>query len=256
MRIYMSDTLDHVGYYHIAYQRHTIMNPLSEDRLTFLGSCCELSSSSRVLDIGSGKGWASLLLAKEFGTRVVMIDNSTVWIGRSKELFAEHNMSDHAEFYCMDASDYVFGERTFDLIICLGTAAIYGSFAHAIRNLRRGVRPGGYVIIGEPTVEKHAPKDYVRYLNESGWVLCNAQTLLEDIRNNEYEMLYALRSTKAEWDAYMGLQWIEISNHAVLNPKDPIAQEYFAWMEDEQEVYLRYQRHFVDWNIFLLRRFR
>ena len=249
----MSDSFDTVGYYHIAYQQHTIMNPLEEDRLMVLGSLCELSSSSRVLDVGSGKGWASLLLAEKFGARVVLIDSSTQWIGQSKQLFADHNMSDLADFHCMDAADYAFEDTAFDLIICLGTAAIFGSFAQAIRNLKRGLRPGGYLIIGEPSIEAHAPKDYVRFLSESGWALRNAKTLLADIRNNGYNMLHAIRSTEAEWDIYMSLQWKAICDYSAQNSEDLVAQDYLEWMEDEQEVYLRYQRHFVDWNIFLLR---
>ncbi len=249
----MSDYFDHNGYYHVAYERHTIMNPLSEDRMVFLGSQCGLSPRSRILDIGSGKGWASLLLVKEFGAHAVCVDNSERWIAQSKQLFSSTGMSDRAEFHCMDADVMPLGNECYDLILCLGTAAIFGSFEKAIRRLRSALSPHGHLIIGEPSVEKHTPKDYLRYLAESGWILMNAQSLFCQIRDNDYELLHALRSTKAEWDLYMGLQWKAISDNASAHPDDFAAQEYLEWMEDEQEAYLRYQRHFVDWNIFLLR---
>jgi hypothetical protein len=51
----------------------------------------------------------------------------------------------------------------------------------------------------------------------------------------------------------MSMQWKAVSDHARRHPEDEQAQEFLDWVRDEQEVYLRYQRHWVEWNVMLLR---
>lgn len=250
----MEHEFDQSGYYHVAYRDHRIMNPISEDRFLEIASHCNLAAGARVLDVGSGKGRAALLLAQQYGTTTICVDISEQWTALARELFDEAGLSERTGFLCMDAETYYPKSNAFDLILCLGTAAIYGNFASALRILKRGLRDGGHIIIGEPSIEPHAPAEYREFLQESGWKMETAKTLLHEIRKKGFHLIHALRSTKDEWDRYMGLQWKAISDYAASAPDDERADDYVDWMEDEQEVYLRFQRHFVDWNILLLRK--
>jgi cyclopropane fatty-acyl-phospholipid synthase-like methyltransferase len=249
----MGDTFDSTGYYHVAYRPHAIMNPFSMERMQFLGLHIGVRQDSEILDIGSGKGYTSLVFAKHFGAKTTQVDISPLWIESAKKLFQENRLTRTARFLCMDASLYPIQENSYDMIVCFGTAAIFGQFGQAIRMLVPGLKPEGVLVIGEPSIETYAPKPYRNFLQESGWHVHDAQSLFKEIRKQKLEILFTLRSTKAEWDEYMSLQWKAVSDNARENPDDQEAQEYLDWMYDEQEVYLRYQRHFLDWNVFVLR---
>jgi cyclopropane fatty-acyl-phospholipid synthase-like methyltransferase len=249
----MSEQLDSAAYYHIAYEHHAIMNPLSDERLLLLAEQCGLNAHSRVLDIGGGNGWSSFLLCRKWGCHVTQVDVSEKWTERSRQLFEKHGLSDHTDIQCIDAVSFFLEDGAYDMVLCLGTAAVYGGFAAALRKLSRCIKADGYIIVGETSAEPPLPRRYNEYLETSGWKILSARALLRSIDDHGLEVLWALRSTHDEWDRYMNMQWQAISDHTRLHPQDEEVQEFADWARDEQETYLRYQRHLVDWNVFLLR---
>ena len=249
----MSEQLDSAAYYHIAYRPHRIMNPLDDHRFLALAAECGLGAESRVLDIGSGNGWASLLLAREYGCHCTQVDVSAQWTEAARALFAGYGLEANTAVHCMDARQFDAGEAEYDLLLCLGTAPVYGGFAEALRVFARAVRPDGFVVIGEPSARLPLPKRYAQYLEMLQWEVHGERQLMRIIDDSGFELLWDLRSTRDEWDRYMGMQWKAVSDHARAFPGDEQAHEFLDWVRDEQEVYLRYQRHWVDWNVLLLR---
>ena len=249
----MSEQLDSEAYYHIAYDAHGIMNPLSDERLLLLARHAGLHEQARVLDIGSGNGWSSLLLCREFGCHSTQVDISPRWTARARTLFEEAGLAARTDVHCMDATSFYLEEGRYDLVLCLGTAPVFGGFEAALHTLRPALRGGGCIIIGEPSAEPPLPRRYQEYLDAFGWEILSGKSLLRITDDSGYETLFALRSTEDEWDRYMGLQWKAIFDRARSRPEDEQLQEFAEWARDEQETYLRFQRHLVDWNIFLLR---
>jgi SAM-dependent methyltransferase len=252
----MSEQLDSAAYYHIAYGPHRIMNPLDDARFLSIAAQCELGPASRVLDIGSGNGWSALLLAKEWNCHCTQVDVSELWTARAHQLFEAHGLSERTDIHCTEAAQFVHAPAAYDLVLCLGTAPVYSGFSDALRVIARCVRPEGYVIIGEPSARLPLPKRYAEYLAMLQWSVYGERQLMHMIDDSGFELLWNLRSTKDEWDRYMSMQWKAVSDHARAHPDDEQAQEFLDWVRDEQEVYLRYQRHWVEWNVMLLRAIR
>lgn len=249
----MSEQLDSAAYYHIAYESHAIMNPLSDERFLLLASQCGLDKSSRVLDVGSGNGWSSFLLCRTYGCHSTQVDVSSQWTARARALFEEESMSACTEIHCMDANAFYYHDASYDVVLCLGTALVFGGFELALQRLSRAVSADGYIIIGEPSAEATLPKRYREFLDACAWEVHPSRQLLRSIDDCGLEMLWTLRSTHDEWDRYMSMQWKAISDRARANPGDAQLQDFLEWVRDEQETYLRHQRHYVDWNVFLLR---
>lgn len=249
----MSEQLNSVEYYHIAYRPHAIMNPLADERLLLLAAQCGLNASSRILDIGSGNGWASLLLCRAYGCHSTQVDVSEQWTGRARALFEAEGLSSATDIHCMDASAFFLEPDAYDLVLCLGTAPVFGGFGPALDAFLGCLKDRGHIIVGETSAEPPLPRRYREYLDSFGWDILPSRTLLREIDEAGLEMLWALRSTHDEWDRYMSMQWSAVSDHARARPDDPQAQEFLEWVRDEQEAYLRFQRHWVDWNVFLLR---
>lgn len=249
----MSDSLDTVAYYHIAYREHRIMNPLSVDRFRAVTRRYVPQSDVRLFDAGCGKGWASLIMAQEASAFCFMADTSPIWIAEARRLFSEHGLGTQAEIREEDGRVACARRDQIDVALCLGTAPLFGSFDTALDSLLLCLKPGGLIFVGEPSIDKRTPAVFQRYLNDSGWDVPPSHTYLDCAAERDLELLHVQRATIEEWDEYMGLQWKALSDHARVNPTDEIAQEYLDWMRDEQEMYLRYQRHFMDWNLFVLR---
>ncbi len=248
----MQDT-DTAAYYHIAYRNHAIMNPLSDERFVLLARQCGLSSSSVVFDVGGGHGHASLLLCREWNCRIELVDISEQWVSEALRRFGAEGLAGKLAGRCIDAAIHPVAAGSVDLAICLGTAPVYGGFAEALGVLRKAVRKGGHIIIGEPSLDRSPPLRYREHLARMEWKILSSRDILRSIAQHDCELLWSLRSTEDEWDRYMSMQWHAIAVHAAAHPEDAKAQEFLEWSRDEQEVYLRYQRDVVEWNIMLLR---
>jgi SAM-dependent methyltransferase len=244
---------DPVAYYHVAYARHHIMNPLEEKRLLSAAALCAPQPGGRVLDIGSGKGWASLLLAQEWGCHATLVDPSPRWTAEARELFDGAGLSANAEIHEMEATQFAPEDGIFDIVLCLGTTPVYGGFRSTVEALLPALAPGGTLIVGEPTIDVPVPKRFSSFLKEWGWEVPTMRQIMRDCAALGIELLCSLRSTREEWDTYMNLQWLALLDHARANPDNAQAQDFLEWMRDEQEVYLRYQRQYMDWTLMLLR---
>lgn len=249
----MSEPLDSAAYYHIAYRPHRIMNPIDERRFLDIAGQCALGPDARVLDIGSGNGWPALMMARAWGCHVTQVDVSPQWTAAARALFDAEGLSHLTAIHTMDAGLFDAGEAEYDLAVCLGTAPVYGGFAEALALFARAVRHDGFVIIGEPSARLPLPKRYAQYLAMLRWTVHGERQLMRIIDDSGFELLWNLRSTRDEWDRYMSMQWKAVSDHARAFPGDEQAHEFLDWVRDEQEVYLRYQRHWLDWNVLLLR---
>lgn len=244
---------DTTAYYHIAYRRHAIMNPISDDRFLFLAGSCLPSGARRALDIGSGNGHAALLLAEHCGLHVEQVDVSAQWTAEAAARFAARRLADRTTIHCMDAAFFEASPESLDLIVCLGTAAVYGNVTRALEVLAPALTPDGILLLGEATIDAPLPKRYAQHLREQGWHVPSSRELLEAFDATGLEVLMTLRATDDEWDRYMSLQWKAVSDHARAHPTDAQAQEFLEIARDEQELYLRHQRRLMDWTVFALR---
>ncbi len=250
----LESEIDQSAYYHVAYENHDIMNPLGDERYIALGSLCGLGSSSRVLDIGSGNGHAALLLVQAFDCFVEQVDVSEKWTARAAALFAGHNLLHRTAIHCADAAGHAIPAGGFDLIICFGTAQVFGGFRKALLHILPGLRPGGCIIVAEPSIDVPIPRAFSAWLRESGWVIPSTVEYLRVIDRLALDILGVFRSTPAEWDAYMALQWKAVIDHLRANPRDEDAILFRAHAREEQEMYLRYQRHLMNWDVYVLRK--
>lgn len=139
--------------------RLTFHGPLSEARATrIVARAAEaLTAADRptVLDLGCGWGELTLrLLDAAPAATAVGVDLNEEDLERGRSLARARGLADRVEFAAESATDTVRGPA--DVVLCLGSAhtlrpadAAPPHTADALRALRRLVRPGGRVVLGE-----------------------------------------------------------------------------------------------------------
>lgn len=125
-----------------------------------------LEPGAEVLDVGSGSGWTTVFLA-EAGFRPIGIDIAPAHIQDSVERAARYGAP--AAFQVADMDSFDVG-RQFD------GALVFDALHHSIRpecvvtQIAKHLRPGGWVLFGEPswlhTLSPHAR----RTERDAGWV--------------------------------------------------------------------------------------
>ncbi|MFI8369386.1 SAM-dependent methyltransferase [Streptomyces sp. NPDC085466] len=132
----------------------TFHGPLSEERAASLVRRIAGSGPADVLDIGCG--WGELLLRildAAPGAKGIGIDIEAEDLARGRALAAERGLADRVAFVEESARGSERGPV--DAILCLGSSQalcdpeLPHDPAEALRELRRLVRPGGLVVLGE-----------------------------------------------------------------------------------------------------------
>jgi len=116
---------------------------------------CELLAprpDDRVLDFAAGTGWATELLAR-VGVRTVSIDLSLEMMRRGRQRLAADGrlvFRDDARFVVARGQTLPFGDGVFDGILCLNALHHLPSYADALHEIHRVLKPGGRAVFSEP----------------------------------------------------------------------------------------------------------
>ena len=165
-----------------------------------------LPASPRVLDLGCGPGFQSLVLARELGSRVVAVDLHPPFLERLEAKAREQGLDSLIEVRCADIGALEDEPSSVDLIWCESAVWILG-FAQGIRRWRPLLRAGGLMAISEAVwLTDDRPADAVRHWTE----LPGMTTVSENVRQAEAEGMRVLDTfllpPEAWWEYYTPLR--------------------------------------------------
>lgn len=107
------------------------------------------SQSTRVLEVGCGKGAVAIPLAQELGFQVLGVDLFEPFIQEARERAAERGVAHLCQFEIADMHDKLRETRDFDVVVYAGVGAALGRFDQCVEKLRQSVRPGSYIVIDD-----------------------------------------------------------------------------------------------------------
>jgi len=105
--------------------------------------------TTRVLDVGCGKGAAALTLAQEFGFQALGIDFFEPFIREARERAKEMGVASRCRFVCADMQEMLHETRDFDVVIYASVGGVLGKLHECVAKLRQCVYPGGYMLIDD-----------------------------------------------------------------------------------------------------------
>lgn len=235
-------------YYAVAERDHFIQNPTSPEKIRSLGEVTRLGPHARVLDIASGKGGPAIILAQAFGCRIIGIERSDVFIAAARSRVKDAGLGPLVEFVHADARDVPLEAEAWDVAMCLGASFIWDGLPATLHALVPAVRPGGYVVVGEPYWRTWPLPD--SYQPEvAGFV-----TLWETVARFEAAGLRVVSMTAAsedDWDRYETPHWRAVEEWLAENPGDPGATGIREQYERERRAYLEWERAALGWAIFV-----
>jgi SAM-dependent methyltransferase len=118
----------------------------------------EVRPGDRLLDVASGHGTSALLAARELGCRVVGIEYGERAVREATAAARTAGLEDRVSFRRADAEALPFESGTFDAVLCECSLCTFPDKARAARELRRVLKPGGRLVVGELIGDPH----YVR----------------------------------------------------------------------------------------------
>lgn len=241
-------------FYDITHREHVVCNPTSEEKLVRLVELLRLPTDARVVDIACGKGEFLIRLAEAYGARGVGIDISLFHIADAKRRLEARAPGSGITFIQKDGADFKPDEpHSLDLASCVGASWVFGGHADTLDALVGMVRPGGWVIVGEPYWLKEPCEDY---LEASGVARADFGSHFSNAEAGEgrgLELVHTIVSSQDDWDRYEGLQWFATAEYARTHPDDPDVAELVERVSRAKTAYLRWGRDTLGWAIYAFR---
>ncbi|HEU5157431.1 MAG TPA: class I SAM-dependent methyltransferase [Streptosporangiaceae bacterium] len=237
----------------ICESSHRIHNPFSSEKLATLGQALALEAGWRILDLACGSGEMLCTWARDHHVSGTGVDLSSVFIADARARAVELGVADNVAFVHGDASGYVADEPV-DVACCIGATWIGDGVPGTIELLRRSLRPGGIMLIGEPYWRRDPP-------DQATVEACEAADkddflplpeLIERFHGLGWDVVEMVLADQDSWDRYVAAQWLNIRRWLDANPDDELAAELRAELTASPVRHTRYQREYLGWGVFAL----
>lgn len=246
--------MDTWKFYDITHREHLICNPTSGEKLVRLVELLRLPPNAQVVDIACGKGEFLIRLAEAYGARGMGIDISPFHIADAKRRIEARAPNAGITFTQMNGSDFKPEEKhSLDLASCIGASWIFGGHGNTLDALISMVKPGGWVIVGEPYWLQNPSKDY---LAASGIAKQDFGSHSSNAAHGErrgLDLVHTIVSSQDDWDMYEGLQWFATAEYSRTHPDDPDLAEVVDRVSKAKTAYLRWGRDTLGWAIYMFR---
>ena len=218
------------GWYSVVEAEHEIQNPVSAETIRMLGRQLGLGRRSRVMDLGCGTCGPALILAEEFGCRMLCVDSTPAFVMAARERIELAGMERWIELVEADASKLeMYEKRRYHAALCLGASFVFGGFLPTLERLAE-VAP--LVAVGEP---------YKR--------MADAVNLAESI---DAEVVAVFASTEKDWDDYES-QRMRTLERWLDEPTRLAGVDYEKLRDREREAQERRRHERRGWAIFVCR---
>jgi SAM-dependent methyltransferase len=228
---------------------HDIQNPISADKIRLLGQYLHLTRDSRVLDLACGKAGPALILASEFGCRILGVEKSPGFAEEAHRRIAAAGLEAQIEVQLGDAAAFLLERDSWDAALCLGATFVWGTIAEAAPVLCSAVRSGGFVAVGEPFWRRWPLPDGI---DDLGFVELDATVARLEAAN--LGLVGVIASSEEDWDRYESLHWRAAEEWLAEHPEAPDGEELRAQHLRFRNDYLAFQRELLGWTILVGRK--
>jgi ubiquinone/menaquinone biosynthesis C-methylase UbiE len=139
----------HSTYWRDTYKEKDIFGIIYQRRQATALKCIDgllLPKTAHVLEIGCGAGFMTAALAKR-GFVIEAIDHAQAMVDLTKEHARQRGVLNQISACTGDIHELSYEDQTYDLVVALGVVPWLHDYKQALTEIKRVVKPGGYVVI-------------------------------------------------------------------------------------------------------------
>ncbi len=118
---------------------------------------------TKVVDLGCGKGATAVRLAAELGFRMFGVDGFSPFVETARKMAEEHGVSDMCRFECAELRQAIADSKNYDVAVYAAGGVL--TPAECVKEIRRTVRPEGYMVIHDAFLKSGTSAAFPGYEN-------------------------------------------------------------------------------------------
>lgn len=229
--------------------------PLGAGKAARLIELLELTPDARVLDAGCGTGEFLIRTIEATGAFGVGFDLDAKSIEAANRNVGARIPGDRHEFKVVDLRKEGIPDETFDAAICLGSTHAFGdggrAYPSTLEGLKRAVRPGGRVLVGDGYWKQPPAAEYLELLGDPPGIYHDHRANVSVAEAMGLVPLYAAVSNDDEWDDFEWSHRMRFEREAALHPDDPKAAAKLDASRAWRDGYLRWGRSTMGFGFYL-----
>jgi SAM-dependent methyltransferase len=236
--------------YHAILERdHEIQNPLTPEKLARLAEYCRPGPEARVLDVGCGRGGLLIDWARRFSIRGTGLELNPAFAAAAEEGARRAGVEDRLRFVLGPALDFRPEPDGYDIALCVGASFALNGFEGAAAWLRRALRPGGVLAIGEPFLRSPPPEALLKECGADAFAYRDLPGAASALEAEGLTLAGLIASSADDWDHYESLKWGAGLRWARENPDHPWRAALLSRLAEDRAAYLRVDRPHLGWAL-------
>ena len=185
----------------IAHRWHPVAAPISDENMRRVLRRLEVPGEGRVLDLGCGFGeWLLAAVGPVPTAHGVGVDSSEAALAEARSRAQRRALAERVRFEQAGAATWSGGQ--FDSVLCVGATHAFGGLRPTLAAVRRHLRPGGRVLLGDGFRETQPSGETLAALGAGADALPRIGEVLDAVGEHGFEPGFGHISTAAEWDDY------------------------------------------------------
>lgn len=174
-----------------------------------------------MLDLGCGSGeWLVRALTKRPCAHAEGVDLSGTALDVARKAARAAGVEERLTLHEQDAARFT-APHTFDLVLNVGAAHVFGGLLPALRAAREHLAEGGRVMVGDGFWETGPSSAALAALDASPEDFCSLTETVDRVTAEGWTPVYGHVSTPGEWDDYEWSWTGSLSRWALENPRHP-----------------------------------
>ena len=245
--------MDRARFTTIAHRDHAHCNPIDPATLERATADLALGPGDQVLDVGCGKAALLVDLARRFGASGLGVDINASFLAEGQALAERAGVAHVVTLIEAEAARLEPAPATFALGICIGSTHALGGYAGTLRTLRRLLRAGGHLLVGEGYWRRPPDDEYLERLGAARDEMTTHEGNVSAGLDEGLVEAGAWTSSLDDWDRYEGLYADTVEAYVDAHPEDPDAPAMGDRIRSWRETYRRWGRDTLGFGLYRFR---
>jgi cyclopropane fatty-acyl-phospholipid synthase-like methyltransferase len=241
-------------YIEIAEAHQKFPVPLSAKNLSRLAAVCELHSGTRLLDLACGKGELLIQWAHTYEMQGTGVDEDETRISVAQMRADELEVWAQVQFVASEVADYPQSFHQYNIVSCLNATWLWDNQTAMLATMQDALKDNtsGLVLLGETYWQREPTPEICAALGLEQNALPTLADLTDHFGDAGADVVDMLLATQDDWDEYTTQEWRACFNWLNTHPAHEDAEGLRAWLNANRRRYLRYEREYIGWGIFVL----